>query len=71
MDLVTLALVKKIAGSGSGSGESGSLDDLYTKEYPELNTTSKTIIGAINELLVEINAITSTEDEIVLITPKE
>lgn len=71
MDLVTLALAKKLAGSGSGSGGSGSLDDLYTKEFPELNTTSKTIVGAINELLEKINAVTPAENETLLTMPKE
>lgn len=64
MDLVTLALAKKIASSSSGGSES--LDDLYTKEFPELNTTSKTIVGSINEVLEKINALTPVDDESLL-----
>ena len=126
MDLVTLALAKKLAGSGSGgSGTPGKdgksayeiavengfdgteeewLDSLKgepgTTVYSELsdkpsingvilegaktfgdlgiqsstddslNTTDKTIVGAINELLEKINALTPNDNEALLTISK-
>lgn len=47
-----------------------SLEDLKSQEFSELNTTSKTIIGAINELLEKINALTPNDNEALLTISK-
>lgn len=47
-----------------------SLEDLKSQEFSELNTTSKTIIGAINELLEKINALTPDDNEALLTISK-
>lgn len=47
-----------------------SLEDLKLQEFSELNTTSKTIIGAINELLEKINALTPDDNEALLTISK-
>lgn len=47
-----------------------SLEDLKLQEFSELNTTSKSIIGAINELLEKINALTPDDNEALLTISK-
>lgn len=47
-----------------------SLEDLKSHEFSELNTTSKTIIGAINELAEKINALTPDDNEALLTISK-
>lgn len=47
-----------------------SLEDLKSQEFSELNTTSKSIIGAINELLEKINALTPDDNEALLTISK-
>ena len=93
MDLVTLALAKKFAGSG-GSGQGGTLDYSNLNNKPQIGgvelvgnksladygiqpaldnslfTDDKTIVGAINELLEKINALTPNENETLLTISK-
>lgn len=46
-----------------------SLESVSTQEFSDLNTTSKTIVGAINELLAKINTLTPAEGEALLTVP--
>lgn len=43
-----------------------SLESVPTQEFSGLNTTSKTIVGAINEILEKINTLTPAEGELLL-----
>lgn len=47
-----------------------SLEDLKSQEFSELSTTSKTIIGAINELAEKLQSLTPDENESLLTVPK-
>lgn len=46
-----------------------SLESVSTQEFSDLNTTDKTIVGAINELLAKINTLTPAEGEALLTVP--
>ena len=46
-----------------------SLESVSTQEFSDLNTTSKTIVGAINEILEKINTLTPAEGEALLTVP--